>query len=90
MSQPSQSDKPARVRRGFAAMSPELQREIASKGGRASHMSGHAHEFTSEEARQAANKRRKPAADQAIPPSTASRHQSAGAVVDPSVGGQEA
>ena len=41
-------------RRGFASMSPEKQREIASKGGRAAHMKGTAHEWTSEEARAAA------------------------------------
>jgi hypothetical protein len=39
--------------RGFASMDPEKQRAIASEGGRASHASGHAHEFTSEEAREA-------------------------------------
>ena len=42
--------------RGFAAMDPEKQREIASKGGRAAHESGNAHEFTSEEAREAGRK----------------------------------
>nr|WP_325064771.1 KGG domain-containing protein [Lysobacter profundi] len=42
--------------RGFAAMNPEQQREIASEGGRAAHASGHAHEFTSEEARAAGRK----------------------------------
>ena len=41
--------------RGFAAMDPQRQREIASLGGRAAHQSGHAHEFTSEEARAAAS-----------------------------------
>ena len=40
-------------RRGFASMSPEKQREIASKGGRAAHQKGTAHEWTSEEARNA-------------------------------------
>ncbi len=40
-------------RRGFASMSPEKQREIASKGGRAAHQKGTAHEWTSEEARSA-------------------------------------
>jgi general stress protein YciG len=40
--------------RGFAAMDPERQREIASKGGRAAHESGHAHEWDSEEASEAA------------------------------------
>ncbi len=39
--------------RGFASMDPERVREIASKGGRAAHASGNAHEFTSEEAREA-------------------------------------
>lgn len=38
--------------RGFAAMDPERQREIASEGGKASH-EGPGHEFTSEEAREA-------------------------------------
>ena len=44
-------------KRGFAAMSPEKQREIASLGGKAAHASGHAHEFTIEEARNAGRKR---------------------------------
>ena len=39
--------------RGFASMDPEQQREIAAEGGRAAHASGNAHEFTSEEAREA-------------------------------------
>src|SRR3954470_11971954 len=42
--------------RGFASMSPERQREIASKGGRAAHEKGTAHEWTPEEARQAGRK----------------------------------
>ncbi len=42
--------------RGFARMSAEKQREIASKGGRAAHQKGTAHEFTSEEAREAGRK----------------------------------
>ncbi|WP_425508320.1 KGG domain-containing protein [Tahibacter amnicola] len=42
--------------RGFASMDAEKQREIASKGGRAAHESGNAHEFTSEEARIAGRK----------------------------------
>jgi general stress protein YciG len=42
--------------RGFASMSPERQREIASKGGRAAHEKGTAHEWTAEEARQAGRK----------------------------------
>src|SRR5215510_8226818 len=40
-------------KRGFAAMSPEKQRAIASKGGQAAHHKGTAHEFTPEEAREA-------------------------------------
>ena len=43
-------------RRGFAAMDPKKQREIASKGGRAAHKHGSAHEWTSDEARQAGRK----------------------------------
>ena len=43
-------------RRGFASMSPAKQREIASKGGRAAHQKGTAHEWTSEEARTAGRK----------------------------------
>jgi uncharacterized protein len=41
---------------GFASMDQEIQREIASKGGRAAHAKGAAHEFTSEEAREAGRK----------------------------------
>jgi general stress protein YciG len=51
------SGGPRRSLRGFAAMDPQRQREIASLGGRAAHQSGHAHEFTSEEARAAGRKR---------------------------------
>jgi len=42
--------------RGFAAMDDEKQRQIASEGGKAAHESGNAHEFTSEEAREAGRK----------------------------------
>jgi general stress protein YciG len=48
---------PQRRLRGFAAMSPEKKREIASLGGRAAHASGRAHQFSSEEARAAGKKR---------------------------------
>jgi len=37
-------------------MSPEKQREIASKGGRAAHEKGTAHEWTTDEARSAGRK----------------------------------
>jgi uncharacterized protein len=42
--------------RGFASMDAAKQREIASKGGRAAHQQGTAHEFTPEEAREAGRK----------------------------------
>lgn len=44
------------AKRGFASMDPEKQRKIASKGGKAAHAKGTAHEFTSEEARRAGRK----------------------------------
>jgi len=43
-------------RRGFAGMDAQKQREIASKGGKAAHAKGTAHEFTPEEARAAGRK----------------------------------
>ena len=43
-------------RRGFASMSAEKQREIASKGGRAAHEKGTANEWTPDEARAAGRK----------------------------------
>ena len=45
-----------RSNRGFASMDPGKQREIASKGGRAAHAKGTAHEFNSDEARDAGRK----------------------------------
>ncbi len=42
--------------RGFAAMDEEKQREIASKGGKAAHEKGTAHEWDSEETREAGRK----------------------------------
>jgi general stress protein YciG len=42
--------------RGFAAMELSKQREIASKGGKAAHAQGRAHEFTADEARDAGRK----------------------------------
>lgn len=45
-----------KARRGFAAMSPERQREIASQGGRAAHQQGVAHEWSTDEAREAGKK----------------------------------
>jgi hypothetical protein len=42
--------------RGFASMDKDTQRAIASKGGRAAHEKGTAHEFSPEEAREAGRK----------------------------------
>lgn len=47
---------PAAKPRGFAAMDRQRQREIASQGGRTAHVKGTAHQFTSEEAREAGRK----------------------------------
>lgn len=54
--------------RGFASMDRDKQREIASKGGKAAHQKGTAHEWTPAEAREAGRKggvasHRKPAAE---------------------------
>lgn len=54
-STPPSAPRP-KLRRGFASMSPEKQREIASKGGRAAHLKGTAHEWTADEARNAGRK----------------------------------
>jgi len=49
-------DHVAKEDRGFASMDRAKQREIASKGGKAAHQKGTAHEWTSEEARDAGRK----------------------------------
>ena len=46
----------AKQDRGFASMDPEKQRRIASKGGKAAHAKGRAHEWTVEEASEAGRK----------------------------------
>ncbi len=46
----------AKEDRGFASMDRAKQREIASKGGKAAHQKGTAHEWTSDEARDAGRK----------------------------------
>jgi len=46
----------AKEDRGFASMDRSKQRDIASKGGKAAHHKGTAHEWTSEEAREAGRK----------------------------------
>lgn len=48
---PNTAQAPAR--RGFAGMTPEQHRAIASAGGRAAHALQRAHQFTLEEARRA-------------------------------------
>src|SRR5690348_9355641 len=56
---PGQNNESPRARtskRGFASMDPSKQREIASKGGKAAHMQGVAHEWTPNEAREAGRK----------------------------------
>ena len=53
---PSQNQSNQGRGRGFAGMDEARQREIASMGGKAAHASGHAHEFTPEEAREAGRK----------------------------------
>jgi uncharacterized protein len=47
---PTQEKSKSGSKRGFAAMDAKKQREIASKGGKASHAKGTGHEFTSSEA----------------------------------------
>lgn len=48
--------QPARRPRGFAAMDRKKVSEIASKGGKAAHAAGTAHQFSSDEARSAGRK----------------------------------
>jgi len=67
-------------RRGFAAMDRDRVKEIASKGGKAAHAAGTAHQFSSDEARNAGRKggmaphvrrggvRRRPSEGGAAPP----------------------
>lgn len=46
----------AKEDRGFASMDRNKQREIASKGGKAAHQKGTAHEWSTDEAREAGRK----------------------------------
>ena len=77
------AEAPRPRRRGFAAMDRDRVKEIASKGGRAAHAAGTAHQFSADEARNAGRKggmaphvrrggvRRRPgAATEAAPPQT--------------------
>jgi hypothetical protein len=56
MQEDRRQEQTQKSRRGFAAMSPERQREIASQGGRAAHQQGVAHEWNKDEARAAGKK----------------------------------
>ena len=51
---PTEERRPRR--RGFAAMDRDRVKEIASKGGKAAHAAGTAHQFSSDEARNAGRK----------------------------------
>ena len=76
----------AKEDRGFASMDRSKQREIASKGGKAAHQKGTAHEWTSEEAREAGRKggmashrRKQEQQDQnVVPPATSGDEQMVG------------
>ena len=54
--QSTEKQSNAKSIRGFAAMDIEKQKEIARKGGRAAHQQGVAHEWSSQEAREAGKK----------------------------------
>lgn len=54
--EPETQRKPPKLARGFAVMDRERVRQIASRGGKAAHASGTAHQFTREEAREAGRK----------------------------------
>ena len=70
--------------RGFASMDRNKQREIASKGGKAAHAKGTAHEWSREQAREAGRKRglaharrKKPLVERPIAPKAENRTQRA-------------
>lgn len=59
INQPNEEKQMAQTQgsnRGFAAMDQDKQREIASKGGKAAHEKGTAHEFSSQQAAEAGSK----------------------------------
>lgn len=45
------SEEKERKKQGFATLTPERRKAIASSGGRVAHMLGRAHRFTTEEAK---------------------------------------
>ena len=61
-------------------MDPQRQREIASEGGRAAHEKGTAHEFTSEEAREAGRKGGQARSESNRSKTYASSHGNSGAI----------
>ena len=77
---PAPTEERPRRRRGFAAMDRDRVKEIASKGGKAAHSAGTAHQFSSDEARVAGRKggmaphvrrggvRRRPSGENVTPP----------------------
>lgn len=65
--QTAPANPPQRAKRGFAVLSPEKKREIASMGGKAAHEHGRAHRFTTEEARAAGKKRHQMRSDTQTP-----------------------
>lgn len=50
------NDMNSTKKRGFAAISPDQHKAICSKGGKTAHEKGTAHEFTSEQAKDAGAK----------------------------------
>lgn len=52
----SEAQEKSKRPRGFSALDPARQREIAATEGRAAHAKGNAHRFTSDEARTAGAK----------------------------------
>lgn len=53
----------AKTDRGFASMDPTKRRELASRGGKAAHLKGTAHEWSTHEARAAGRRAARPATD---------------------------
>jgi hypothetical protein len=50
------SEETPKKKRGFATLSPEQHREIASRGGKSAHAAGTAHRWDSDAAREAGKK----------------------------------
>lgn len=76
--QGNQDNQQVNSNRGFGSMDPKRQREIASEGGRAAHEKGTAHEFTSEEAREAGRKGGRARSNSNLSKSPGTAHASTG------------